>query len=179
MIFSSLDQSMTALVVSSFAVLPWCLFLCFFGVWLLGGGGGGWLGRGHLMLLCTLVGQAPCFSTGTILTKWEVHCCCFEAQHQTRGVTSHGHPSPLKWSWGSAGVSTCAHQWDWTQNLYWSQGGPKMDYTNEPSPLRNPINIIFWLLTTSLIWDEHVVSRMPREQAFFPKIKYSQGFLIT
>jgi hypothetical protein len=86
---------------------------------------------------------------------------------------------PLKWSWGSAGVSTCAHQWDWTQNLYWSQGGPKMDYTNEPSPLRNPINIIFWLLTTSLIRDEHVVSRMPRQQAFFQNIKYSQGFLIT
>lgn len=76
--------------------------------------------------LCTLVGQAPCFSSGSILTKWEVHCCCFEAQHQTRGVTSHGHPSPLKWSWGSsAGVSKPAHQWDWTQNLYWSQGVPK------------------------------------------------------
>jgi hypothetical protein len=28
-------------------------------------------------------------------------------------------------------------------------GGPKMDYTNEPSPLRNPTNIIFWVLTTS------------------------------
>lgn len=131
------------LVVSSFALLSWCLFLCFFGGW------GGGFGKRGTWWLCTLVGQAPCFSTGSILTKWEVHCCCcFEAQHQTRDLTSHGgNPNPQV-KLGFSRSFKPAHQWIWTLNLYWSQGGPKMDYTKEPSPLRNPINIIFgsWIL---------------------------------
>lgn len=93
-------------MVACFGYFLFCfasmVFIFLFCLFLVGVG----LGRGHLMIVCTLVGQAPCFSTGSILTKWEVHCCCFEAQHQDlRGLTSHGQLP--KSSWGSVGVSTC------------------------------------------------------------------------
>jgi hypothetical protein len=135
--------SLKSRLLLCFALLPWCFMFVFF---LVGGGG---LGRGHLMIVYSSGPKLLCFFTGSILTKWDVHCCCcFEARHQTRGLTSHGQLPPSQAGGFREEFQTSAHQWDSNPEPLLVPGGSKMDYTNEPSPLRNLIYHYFWLLTT-------------------------------
>lgn len=134
MIFSSLDS-----VHDCFGCFP--LLLCFHGVCFCVYLVGGVVGRGHLMIVYSSGPKLLAFLLSAFLTKWEVHCCCFEAQHQTPRPDKPW-ATPNKSSWGSAGVSTCTPMGLNPEPLL-VPGGPKMYYTDEPSPLRKPINITF------------------------------------